>query len=254
MNQSSLTKSLEKMRILILEDEAIIAESLYQLLQMLDYRPYEPVDNPDDAIALIESTSPDLVILDLNLKHNRSGLEVAAYLDEHRLNIPFLVLTAHSDAQTIAAVKKYRPSAFLVKPFMRESLFVAIELAIPEDVEQGDIDDHEIFLKTGTRYEKLDLLELVYVKASGKYTELHFTFGKRLIRMPLSAFIQENSNMKFLRVHKTYAVNPEFITSFTSDELLMIKSKIPIGRFFMPGVNNYLRARSAGKKKSHSAI
>jgi DNA-binding LytR/AlgR family response regulator len=240
------------MRILILEDEAIIAESLYRLLHMLEYQPYEPVDNPDDAIALIESVSPDLIILDLNLKHNRSGLEIAAYLDEHRLNIPFLVLTAHSDAQTIAAVKKYRPSAYLIKPFMRESLFAAIELAIPEDAEQDNITDHEIFLKTGIRYEKLDLLELVYVKASGKYTELHFTFGKRLIRMPLSTFILGNSNIKFLRVHKTYAVNPEFITSFTSDELLMDKSRIPIGRFFMPGVNNYLRTRSLGKKKLHT--
>lgn len=237
------------MRILILEDDAIIAESLYQLLQMLEYRPYEPVDNPDDAISLIKNASPDLIILDLDLKHNHSGLEVPVYLDEHNLNIPFLVLTARSDAQTIASVKKYRPSAYLVKPFMRESLFAAIELAIPEDMEQDDVPEHEIFLKTGTRYEKLDLLELVYVKASGKYTELHFTFGKRLIRMPLSAFIYENSNIKFLRVHKTYAVNPEFITSITCDELLVDKSRIPIGRFFMPGVNNYLRTHSLGKKK-----
>jgi DNA-binding LytR/AlgR family response regulator len=237
------------MRILILEDEVILAQSLYQLLHLLDYQPYEPVDNPDDAIAMIESVAPDLIILDLNLKHNRSALEVAAYLDEHRLNIPFLVLSAYSDAQTIASVKKYRPSAYLVKPLMRESLYAAIELAIPDDIKQDDIADHEIFLKTGTRYEKLDLLELVYVKASGKYTELHFTFGKRLIRMPLSAFVHENSNIKFLRVHKTYAVNPEFITSFTSDELLVDKNKIPIGRFFMPGVNNYLRTHSLGKKK-----
>lgn len=237
------------MRILILEDDAIIAESLYQLLQMLEYRPYIPVDNPDDAISLIKNASPDLVIIDLDLKHSRSGLEVAAYLDEHNLNIPFLVLTVRSDAQTIASVKKYRPSAYLVKPFMRESLFAAIELAIPEDTEHDDVADHEIFLKTGTRYEKLDLLELVYVKASGKYTELHFTFGRRLIRMPLSAFIYENSNIKFLRVHKTYAVNPEFITSITCDELLVDKNRIPIGRYFMPGVNNYLRTHSLGKKK-----
>ncbi|WP_118949854.1 LytR/AlgR family response regulator transcription factor [Taibaiella helva] len=240
------------MRILILEDEAIIAESLYQLLNLLEYSPYEPVDNPDDAIAMIRSFSPNLVLLDLNLSHNRSGLEVAAYLYEHKLNIPFIVLTAHSDAGTIASVKKYHPAAFLVKPFMRESLFAAIELAIPDTEEAANISDQdcELFLKTGTRYEKLDLRSLAYVKANGKYTELHFTFGKRLIRMPLSTFIQENNNnVQFLRVHKTYAVNPEFITSFTADELLLANSRIPIGRFFMPGVNNYLRTRSFGRKK-----
>ncbi|WP_118974394.1 LytR/AlgR family response regulator transcription factor [Taibaiella koreensis] len=240
------------MRILILEDEAIIAESLYQLLNLLEYSPYEPVDNPDDAIAMIRSFLPDLVLLDLNLRNGRSGLEVAAYLHEQKLNIPFIVLTAHGDAHTIATVKKYHPAAFLVKPFMRESLFAAIELATPDMEEEAaeDMDqDCELFLKTGTRYEKLDLRELAYVKANGKYTELHFTFGKRLIRMPLSTFIQENNNVQFLRVHKTYAVNPDFITSFTADELLLTNSRIPIGRFFMPGVNNYLRTRSFGRKK-----
>ncbi len=236
------------MKILILEDEAIIAESLYQLLHLLEYAPYEPVDNPDDAIALIRNCPPDLIILDLNLKNNRSGLEVAAYLYNQKQSIPFIVLTAHSDAATIASVKRYHPAAYLVKPFMRESLFAAIELAIPEQGEEP-VTDQELFLKTGTKYEKLDLKELVYVKANGKYTELHFTFGKRLIRMPLSSFIQDSQNVTFLRVHKTYAVNPDFITSYTADELSLAHNKIPIGRFFMPGVNNYLRTHSFLRKK-----
>jgi len=236
------------MKILILEDEAIIAESLYQLLNLLEYQPYEPVDNPDDAISLIRNSAPDLVILDLNLRDNRSGLEVAAYLYEHKRNIPFIILSAHSDPATITSVKKYQPAAYLVKPFVRESLFAAIELAIPAPEEDLPA-DQELFLKTGTKYEKLDLKELVYVKANGKYTELHFTFGKRLIRMPLSTFILENNNVTFLRVHKTYAVNPDFITSYTADELSLAHNKIPIGRFFMPGVNNYLRTRSFHRKK-----
>jgi DNA-binding LytR/AlgR family response regulator len=235
------------MKILILEDEAIIAESLYQLLHLLDYEPFKPVDNPDDAIAAIKRYPPDLVIMELTLNHNRSGLEVAAYIEENKLNIPLIILTAHSDAQTIASVKKYRPNAYLVKPFMRESLFAAIELSAPDEPEPDA--EHEIFLKTGSKYEKLDLTELVYIKASGKYTELHFRFGKRLVRMPLSTFITENSNLNFIRVHKTYAVNPQFITAYTNDELRLDDSRIPIGRYFMPNVSNYLRKHSIGKKK-----
>lgn len=237
------------MKILILEDEAIIAESLYQLLHLLDYDPCLPVDNPDDAITAIKRFSPDLVIMELTLNHNRSGLEVAAYIEENKLNIPIIVLSAHSDAQTIASVKKYRPSAYLVKPFMRESLFAAIELSAPDQSGPEPDPDLEIFLKTGSKYEKLDLTELVYIKACGKYTELHFRFGKRLVRMPLSTFITENSNLNFIRVHKTYAVNPQFITAYTSDELRLEDSRVPIGRYFMPNVNNYLRKHSIGKKK-----
>lgn len=232
------------MKILILEDEAIIAESLYQLLNLLEYAPYEPVDTPESAITIIRTKPPDLLLLDLHLQHERSGLEVAEYVQTEQLHIPFIILTAHSDPATIAKVKQYHPAAFLIKPFMRDSLFAAIELAAPE--EPGE---HELFLKTGPRYEKLDLRELIYVRANGKYSELHFTFGKRLIRMPLSAFINENHNISFLRVHKTYAVNPEFITAYTADELSLPNSKIPVGRFFMPGVNNYLRNRTLAHRK-----
>jgi DNA-binding NarL/FixJ family response regulator len=125
------------MNILIVEDEAIIAESIYQLLLLLSYHPYEPVAKPEDAIALIQATPPDLVILDLSLGHGRSGLEVAAYLRENHPAIPYIILSAHSDAETIARVKQYRPAAYLIKPFVRESLFAAIEIAAPNEDEEN---------------------------------------------------------------------------------------------------------------------
>lgn len=236
------------MNILIVEDEAIIAESLYQLLQLLEYSPYEPVESPEEAICILKNEPPDLVILDLTLKDGRSGIEVAAFIKQEKLNIPFIVLTAHSDSQTISEAKKYKPAAYLVKPFMREALFAAIELALPVEEEES-AEEQELFLKTGIKYEKLDLQELVYLKANGKYTELHFTFGNRLIRMPLSTFLQNNQNVKFLRVHRAYAVNTDYIHSFTADEILVDHSKVPIGRFFAPAVNSYLRNRSINKKK-----
>lgn len=234
------------MRILILEDEAIIAESLFQLLKLLEYDPLEPVDNPDDAISIIETMQIDLIVLDIRLKNQRSGLEVAAYLNQQKRNIPYLILSAHSDVETILQAKKYAPAAYLVKPFVRESLFAAIELAIPYEKEVA-VSAHEVFLKTGTKHEKVDLQSLMYLKASGKYTELHFTFGKRLIRMPLSTYIRVQESIQFLRIHKTYAVNPDYIKSFTADELTIDNTRLPVGRFFMPEVNKFLRTRISNK-------
>lgn len=235
------------MKILIVEDEAIIAESLYQLLTMLEYEPLEPVQNPDDAIALIDKEAPQLAILDISLQNGRTGLEVADYIQSKKLRIPYIVLSAHSDPATVAKVKKYAPASYLVKPFRRESLFAAIEIAaIPAEEEQEQIEeDNELILKTGTRHEKLQLQELVFMKANGKYTELHFTFGKRLIRMSLSAFIESNTGIFLLRTHKTYAVNPVFVNSFTSDELALGDSKVPVGRFFMHDVHNYLKKQTS---------
>ena len=236
------------MQILILEDEAIIAESLFLLLKLLEYQPLEPVDNPDYAILAIKTKPIDLVILDIRLKNQRSGLEVAAYISQFHPKLPFIILSAHSDADTIMQAKKYAPSAYLVKPFVRESLFAAIELAIPYE-QETQISSNEIFLKTGVKHEKVDLLSLVYAKASGKYTELHFTFGKRLLRMPISKCIQEYESLQLLRIHKTYAVNPAYIKSFTADELIIDSTRLPIGRFFMPEVNRFLRTSNLNKNR-----
>ncbi len=233
------------MKILIVEDEAIIAESLYQLLTMLEYEPLEPVQNPDEAIAVIDSEAPQLVILDISLQEGRTGLEVADYIQSKKLRIPYIILSAHSDPATVAKVKKYAPASYLVKPFRRESLFAAIEIAaIPSEEPDQIEEDNELLLKTGSKHEKLPLQELVYMKANGKYTELHFTFGKRLIRMSLSAFIESNTGLFLLRTHKTYAVNPAFVNSFTSDEMTLGDAKVPIGRFFMHDVHNYMKKQS----------
>lgn len=239
------------MKILIVEDEALIAESLFQLLSILEYQPYRPVSTPAEAIHVLENNPPDLVLLDLTLKNDLSGLDVAAYIQQQRLKIPFIVLTSNSDASMVAQVKKFHPASYLIKPFMRESLFAAIEIALPEEEEEENIEE-EIMLKTGNRSEILNLRELIYLKANGKYTELHFSFGKRLVRLPLSSFIKENNSVGFLRVHKTYAVNPTYITAFAVDELIIGGNKIPIGRFFMPAVNNYLKSRGIHRKELKS--
>ena len=234
------------MKILILEDEVIIAESLYQLLSLLDYDPMEPVDTPEDAIRLINNEQPQLAILDLRLQKGKNGLEVAAYIDSNKLNIPYIILTAHSDSTTVAAVKKYKPAAYLLKPFSRESLFVAIEMAvIPEDVhtdtpaEETDNSTGELFIKTGNKHEKINLTDVIAIRSQGKYTEMNMGDTKRLLRMSLSTFIESFKLVSWLRVHRAYAVNPAFVTAVSTDELELGKIKVPVGRFFYPDVSAY---------------
>lgn len=240
------------MKILIVEDEAMIAESLFQLLTILEYEPMEPVATPDEAISIIKTTPPDLAILDITLQNNRFGLEVADYINTNKLRIPFIILTAHSDAATIARVKQYKPAAYLVKPFLRDSLFAAIEMAAPDNDPEEDsqrqpdvhVDDDTRFIKIGTKHEKINLQEILMLQAKGKYIEIHFTNSKRLVRYSLSSFISSFTAVNWLRTHKTYAVNPEFIVSFSADELLVGNKKVPVGRFFQPQVQAFLTSKS----------
>lgn len=68
------------MEILIVEDEAIIAESLFQLLKMLNYTPLEPVATPDEAIEAINEQHPKLIILDATLQTEERGLKLQLIL------------------------------------------------------------------------------------------------------------------------------------------------------------------------------
>lgn len=238
------------MRILILEDEAVIAEGLYQLLLQLEYEPLDPVATVAEAIALVEESRPDLCILDITLQDGRSGVEVAAWIAKNRPSLPFIMLTAHSDAATVTEVKQHRPAAYLIKPFMKESLFAAIELASPGPVSDEAEDtsaengDNGFFIKIGTRHERVDLSNIVSLQAAGKYTELHFaTQPRRLVRMPLSQFIETFPAVKWLRVHKSHAVNPAAISWVGTDELEAAGLRIPIGRFFQPEVEAFVNRR-----------
>ncbi|PZF74921.1 LytR/AlgR family response regulator transcription factor [Taibaiella soli] len=234
------------MKILILEDEAIIAESLFQLLESMNYQPMDAVATPDEAIALLNEEHPGLVIMDIRLGKGRSGLEVADYINTHYSKLPFIVLTAHSDKATIQEVKRFRPAAYLTKPFVKETLFAAIELALPEHTEepapapkptiQPETREEPLFIKIGGRYEKVEIKHILYLQAKGKYTEIHLPYAKYLMRMPLTSFAAAYPQINWVRIHKSFFVNASYVTSITGKEITVQESKLPIGRAYQAEV------------------
>jgi len=236
------------MKILILEDEAIIAESLFQLLESMNYDPLEAVATPDEAIALLDKEHPSLAILDIRLGKDRSGLEVADYINTHYSRLPFIVLTAHSDKATIQEVKRYRPAAYLTKPFVKETLFAAIELSLPENTGEAapqtpqEQREESLFIKIGGRYEKLALQQITFLQAKGKYTEIHLPGTKHLMRMPLTSFTAAYPQINWVRIHKSFFVNASYVTSITGREITVHETRLPIGRAYQAEVMHRFNA------------
>ncbi len=231
------------MKILIVEQENLATDLYYPMLRQMGYKPCLPVTSAMEAFKFLQRTPVDLVLLNLTVANYRGALDVAAYIHQHELAVPVVVLSDQSDTTLIHSIKKYHPAAFLLKPVSRESLFAVIELAAPDfEHPQNTEKVQDIFIKTGTRHERINLQQLAFAKANGKYTELHFSFGKRLVRMSLRSFIEKYQNiLRLLRVHKTYAVNPSRVSSFSAYEVRIAGHTIPIGRLFMPDVTNSLR-------------
>jgi len=126
-------------KILIIEDEVIIAEEIKITLEGLGHKVLGIIMNGDKAISLLPSIDADLVLLDIQIRGSVSGIDLA-HLIRKTHQIPFVFLTAFSDAETLAKVKETLPYGYIVKPFDETDLKVAIELALYKfSMETADI-------------------------------------------------------------------------------------------------------------------
>jgi YesN/AraC family two-component response regulator len=121
-------------KILVVEDEPLIGLNIQVELEKEGYQVIIDCFNVEQAIPLIEKENPDLVIIDINLNDEKTGIDLAEILFE-RNEIPFMFLTSYSDKLTLEKVRKTRPHGYLVKPFNSENL-IAMVFVILSNFEQ----------------------------------------------------------------------------------------------------------------------
>ncbi len=120
---------MKKARILIVEDEVLIAEDLKSCLEFQGYEVLKPVESGEAALEMVTSEPIDLILMDILLKGVLSGIETVHEIQNH-YDIPTIYLTSHSDKATLEAAKKTEPFGYILKPFNDQELFGAIELAL----------------------------------------------------------------------------------------------------------------------------
>lgn len=118
-----------KKRILIVEDEPMIAQDIKEFLEEGVYEVVGIAYNGKTAKHLLKRAEADAVILDIRLKGELSGIDVARFINS-QLHVPFIFLTSHSDDQTLQEAKQTRPGGYLLKPFDKAGLFTTLEVAI----------------------------------------------------------------------------------------------------------------------------
>lgn len=116
-----------KKKILIVEDEFVVANDLRLMLQGPDYHITGISDSVEDATAKIALEKPDIVLLDIHLQGNLSGIDLAGRLNEWQ--IAFIYLSANSNQSTLEKAKATEPYGFLVKPVRQKDLVVTLDIA-----------------------------------------------------------------------------------------------------------------------------
>lgn len=129
-------------KIMVVEDESVVALDLKRRLTRLGYQVVHLAASHDDALVGAASTSPDLVLMDINISGPIDGIETAA-----KMIAPVIFLTAYSEAKTLERAKATKPYGYLLKPFSEQELHATIQMALERhQVEMRLVSTHQELL------------------------------------------------------------------------------------------------------------
>jgi two-component system, LytTR family, response regulator LytT len=226
-------------RILIVEDELLIADHISRILINAGYTSSSYVATVDEAVRAIESERPDIVLTDIMLNGDKTGIDLGALL-HGKYRIPFVYITSHSSPEMLARVKSTYPNAYLVKPFKKEDLIVAIELALFNAGSKET--DNCLLVKDGHAMAQIPHDEILWLEADGNYTQLHTSSNKRrLLRNVINELHMQLPQNDFIRIHRSFVVNRKRISEYTSTHAVVNDTKLPVGRTYRESLSGHTK-------------
>lgn len=237
------------LKILIVEDEPLVAMDMSDMLEKLDYSVLQTVGSYEEAVKSLENDKPDLALLDINLEGKKTGIVLATHIRD-KYKIPFIFVTSHADKPTVDLTKLTKPNGYIVKPFEAEDLYTSIESAIANfngsaDNALGPVTPNKmlsdsLFVKTDRNFVKLKISDLLWLQSDGNYLYLFTDKKKTIVRSTFKEFMQNLPADDFIQIHKSYIVNIHKIESFTHDELAINNTQLPLSRFYKDDLLNKL--------------
>ncbi len=233
----------------IVEDEMIIALGIANTLTELGYAITEPAASYTEALQMIATEKPDLLLLDIQLGGYKDGIDLAETVRREH-NLPFIFLTANADAATVERAKRVSPNAYLVKPFRKEDLYTAIELCLHSFADKkeetagesaGYVLADALFIKQGQLFHKVKLADILYLESDNVYVSVHTAGGKFLVRSTLPKYLDTIGSARFVRVHRSYAVNVDHIQSVSTQCVVIGKAEIPVAKTYADALLSHLR-------------
>ncbi len=234
-------------RILLIEDEAVLALDLCDLLQAEGYQVVGIADNGPAALALYQAHSIDLVLCDIRIQGPWDGIETVTRLARPGRPVPVIYLSTYSDRTTRERALQTLPAAYLLKPVTPESLCVAVELALhtlscqpaaaapaPSPVPLGPEPvlrlGETIFIRHNYRFVRVQLADILLLQADNTHTLLVTESQKYALRLTMGHLLDRLANPQLVRVHRSYAVNIDRVNSFTDQELTLADQTVPMSR------------------------
>ena len=233
-------------KILIVEDEQIVAKDIQHSLENLGYQVTDVVFTHEKVFSSINANKPDLILLDIMLNGTKTGIELAHEI-KNQFKLPVVFLTAYADDQTIQMAKITEPHGYIIKPFSEPELKKTIELAIfkfdKEELirqerdlfflmaEKKDVHTNSIFIRSNSRLIRIKNSDILYVEALKDYVIIHLQNEKFVVHITMKEILQKLPSNEFIRIHRSFIVHENQINTIEYPNLLLGPEKIslPIG-------------------------
>lgn len=237
---------MSKANILVVEDENIVSKDIQHSLKKLGYNVVGAATTGESAIEIAEEKLPDLVLMDIMLKGQMSGIDAATQIKE-KLNIPVIFLTAYADESTLSKAKITEPYGYILKPFKEIDLHTSIEMAIYKHKKQTELKKERdllyslaegkggegdiVFVKSNSRQVKVKTKDIYFVEALKDYVVINTATARYTIHSTMKDIQTKLPQNEFLRVHRSFIVRIDKIASIEQGNIVIedLKKVIPVG-------------------------
>ncbi len=227
--------------ILLVEDNPIHSVDIERTIDELGYNLVASVDNSEEVLSILKKKSVDLILMDIEIKGSKNGIELSREIEE--LQVPVIFLTAFDSQSIYQKAKEVHPVGYLVKPFNKITLQSTIELAFSHNWDtsllsqvqriwgQDALLNENFFIKTSEKLVKVKLSDIGVIEADGNYSMV-YTADKRLAaKISLRKIKLMLSPRLFIQVHRKFIVNFVNIedVNLTSLKITVFDKQVPIG-------------------------
>jgi DNA-binding LytR/AlgR family response regulator len=218
---------MKQKKILIVEDELIIAENLRFILNEYGYKFVDVAIDDIEAQQLFKKIHYDLVLMDVNLGENSAldGIDLIKLL-QTKYSFVFIYVTANADKNTLEKAKNTNPSGYVVKPFVNNAIYANVEMALFSIKEAFFLHVYK------GMQQQVPISKITHATSEGAYIYLSIVDqDKLLVRKSLIEFKELHPNF-FIRIHNSILVNRNYINGHTSQIVKVNSVQLPLGRAY----------------------
>lgn len=234
----------ENYTILVLEDDPSFLLDLEMMLEEMGFSEPSAVKSAEKALVYLKDNNPDLILADVHLEGELTGIDFAELIKNKE--IPIIFLTSFHDAATFEKARPSQPIAFLGKPVDKLMLESTIQLVLDRrlgnalskatDMEKAsrfDLEDF-IFIRSNTNLEKVKVRDILYIHSDGNYCYIFVENKKYVLKVSLVNLAKKLPEKAFLRIHRSYLVRQAAIAKIeTKANVVYVgKERLPLGRSY----------------------